>query len=204
MDETRRGRHDLRQHLAMVQSFLDQDDKTNLSEYLDIYKNKLPTDILEYFCANGAVNAIISYYAAQARDAGIAFSAQVSYPKEYPVSDTDITVLLGNLLENTVEGCKRTMGNKQFIKLRVKQRGQSMLLILVDNTCMPDVSFEDGTPLSSKRKGMGIGVASVREISSRYNGAAWFEQRDGIFYASVRLMLPQPYDLQNESSAANT
>lgn len=192
MDETRRARHDLRQHLTAVQSYIDRDDRKGLSEYIDIYKDKLPADTLEYFCANSVVNAVISYYAAQARNAGTAFSAKTAYPKDCPVSDTDMTVLLGNLLENAVEACKRDTADTKFIKLRVKQKGESMLLIMVDNSCVSTVAFEDGTPLSSKRDGVGIGVASVREIAARYGGVAMFEQKGGVFYASVRLMLPQP------------
>lgn len=190
MDETRKARHDLRQHLAAVQSYLDGDDKTGLAEYIDTYMNRLPADTMEYFCANGVVNAVISYYAAQARDAGTSFAAKVTYPKNYPVSDTDIIVLIGNLLENAVEACKRDSADTKFIKLRVKQKGQSMLLVLVDNSCVSPVTFENGTPLSSKRDGAGIGVASVREIAARYGGVAMFEQKNGVFYASVRLMLP--------------
>lgn len=72
----------------------------------------------------------------------------------------------------------------------MKLRGQSTLYILVDNTCEPPVTFDGDTPLSSKREGAGIGVASVREIAARYDGQAQFEQRDGIFYASVLLKLP--------------
>ena len=190
MDETRRARHDLRQHLAAVQSYIDHDDRKGLAEYIAVYKDRLPADTMEYFCANGVVNAVISYYAAQARDAGTSFAAKVTYPKNYPVSDTDIIVLIGTLLENAVEACKRDSADTKFIKLRVKQKGQSFLLVMVDNTCVSAVTFEDGTPLSSKREGVGIGVASVREIAARYNGAARFEQKDGVFYASVRLMLP--------------
>ena len=191
MDDTRRARHDLRQHLTVVQSYLDQDDKRGLTEYIEIYRNRLPSDVAEYFCSNNVVNAIVNYYAAQARDAGIEFTAKIIYPKECPVTITDITVLLGNLLENAVEACKRDAADRPFIKLRVKQRGQSMLLVLIDNTCLTPVVFENGTPLSAKREGMGIGTASVREIAGRYNGSVLFEQRDGVFYASVRLMLPE-------------
>lgn len=40
----------------------------------------LPADSLEYFCANDVVNAVISYYTAQARDTGISFAAKPTYP----------------------------------------------------------------------------------------------------------------------------
>lgn len=189
MDETRKARHDLRQHLTVVQSYLDQDDKIGLTKYIKSYQNSLPFDIIEYFCANDVVNAIVNYYAAQARNIGINFTANVMYPNNCLVSDIDITVLLGNLLENAVEACKRELSDQTFIKLRMKQRGQATLFILIDNTCRTPISFEKGTPLSSKREGMGIGILSIRDIAARYNGTVQFEQQKEVFYASVRLTL---------------
>lgn len=189
MDETRRARHDLRQHLTVVQSYLEKDDKEALANYIELYKEELPPDTLELYCSNDIVNAVICYYASLARDNRIRFQARVDFPEQCPVSVTDITVLLGNLLENAVEACKRDAADTPQIKLRIKQRGQSLLLILADNTCLSPVNFEGDTPLSSKRDGMGIGISSIREIAARHGGTAQFEQKDGIFYASVRLEL---------------
>lgn len=201
MDETRKARHDLRQHLAVVQSYLDQDDKIGLTKYIKSYQNSLPFDIIEYFCANDVVNAIVNYYATQARNIGINFTANVMYPNNCLVSDIDITVLLGNLLENAVEACKRELSDQTFIKLRMKQRGQATLFILIDNTCRTPISFEKGTPLSSKREGMGIGILSIRDIAARYNGTVQFEQQKDVFYASVRLTLMQSKDENRKMNA---
>ena len=190
MDETRKARHDLRQHLAVVKSYLEHDDKAGLAEYIELYQSQLPPDTWERYCRDDVVNAVVCYYAASARDGGIAFEAGIDYPDCCPVSSTDITVLLGNLLENAVESCKReAAGGPQTITLRVKRRGSSTLLILVDNPCVTPVMFDGDTPLSSKREGAGIGVESVREIAARYGGTVQFEQKGGVFYASVLLKL---------------
>lgn len=146
MDEMRRARHDLRQHLAVVQSFIDRDDKAGLSEYIDIYKSELPPDTLELYCRDDVVNAVLCYYASQARGSGIRFEAKVDYPADCPVSATDITVLLGNLLENAVEACRREPMERRLIRLRVARRGGAALLVLADNPCLAPVSFEDGCP----------------------------------------------------------
>lgn len=187
MDETRKTRHNLRQHLTVVQSYIDRDDKAGLAEYIDLYKNELPPDIRELYCRNNVVNAVISYYAMLARDCRIQFQVQVDYPDDCLVTVTDITVLLGNLLENAVEACRREEGRNRFIKLRVRRRNRWQLLILVDNSCAKTVLFEGGTPQSSKREGAGIGISSICEIAGRYGGAARFEHKDGVFYASVYL-----------------
>lgn len=93
MDETRKACHDLRQHLAVVQSYIERDDKTGLAEYIDLYQTQLPPDTRERYCRNDVVNAIVCYYMALARDNGIEFEAGIDYPEGCPVSDTDRSCL---------------------------------------------------------------------------------------------------------------
>lgn len=187
MADMRKARHDLRQHLTVVQSYLKRDDKAGLSEYIELYKSELPADTLDLYSRNDVLNAVISYYAAFSRRDKIQFDAKVDYPESSPVTDTDITVLLGNLLENAFEASQKAAEDLKFIKLRIKCQDKASVLILVDNSCEGTVIFENGIPLSSKREGFGIGTASIREIASRYNGRVLFEQKDGVFCASVYL-----------------
>lgn len=196
MEEMKKARHDLRQHLAVVQSYIERDDRAGLSEYIEIYKTELPPDIREIYCRNQVVNALICYYASQARRHKIRFEAQTDYPEPCPVSDTEVTVILGNLLENAVEACLREKDVKCSIRLRICRKNKSSLVFLTDNTCSGTVAFDSDrkTPLSSKRKGVGIGVSSIREIADRYGGDTLFEQKAGMFYASVWLQLTEEAD----------
>lgn len=188
MVETRKARHDLRQHLAVIQSYIDSNDKDALQEYIHVYQKELPPDTVELYSRNDVVNAIVCYYASLARSRGIQFEARLAFPKHCPVTDTDITVLLGNLLENAVEACAREPLEKPSIRLRIRTQYQN-LFILVDNTCTHPVTFQGDTPQSSKRQGPGIGIASIREIAQRYHGITEFKVREQMFCASVMLRM---------------
>lgn len=188
MEETIKARHDLRQHLAVVSSYIDGDDREGLVEYLELYKKELPPETMELFSRNEVVNAIVCYYAARAREQGIRFDARISLPETCPVTDTDIAVLLGNMLENAVEACMRENQAKPYISLRIMLKNND-LFVLTDNTCTTAPDFIGDTPLSSKRSGTGIGVASIREIASRYRGTAEFRKKGEMFCASVILRL---------------
>lgn len=187
MDEMKKARHDLRQHLAVVQSYIEKDDRKGLQNYIDLYRSELPADVLELYCRNDVVNAITCYYAGVSRDNRINFDAKIDYPDFISVTETDMTVLFGNLLENAVEACLRHADGQPFIKVRIKRHGNSELLILIDNTCKTLVQFRNGIPLSSKRSGVGIGTESIRDIVERYHGTVRYEQRADIFYTSVLL-----------------
>lgn len=194
MDDMHRARHDLRQHLTVVQSYIEKDDRAGLKNYIELYRNELPPDVLELYCRNDVVNAIVCYYAGMARNAHIQFDAKIDYPKSCSITETDITVLLGNILENAVEACQRKTGKQDFIKMRIKRHGNAELLILADNTCHMPVLFKDGVPVSAKHEGMGIGTASMQDITERYHGTVRFEWKEGIFYTSILLQ----YEPQNE------
>lgn len=184
MDDMKKARHDLRQHLAVVQSYIEKDDKAGLKNYIELYRSELPPDVLELYSRNDVVNAIVCYYAVVARDAHIRFDAKIDYPDICSISETDITVLLGNMLENAIEACQRQKENS-FIKLRIKRHGGSELLIVMDNSCREPVVFNDEVPVSTKREGMGVGTSSMQEIAERYHGTVQFAWKEGIFYTSV-------------------
>lgn len=79
--------------MAVVQSYIERDDKTGLAEYIDLYQTQPPPDTRERYCRNDVVNAIVCYYMALARDNGIEFEEGIDYPEGCPVSDTDRSCL---------------------------------------------------------------------------------------------------------------
>ena len=59
------------------------------------------------FCSNSVANMVLNYYYSLALQQDIAFTARIDLPKELAIQDEDLSVLLGNLLENAIEMCIR-------------------------------------------------------------------------------------------------
>ena len=163
--KARRAQHDVRHHIALMQQYVNDGDYAALKDYLRQYGRSLPDDALGSFCDNTAANAVLLFFAQQAKYSGVGYTAAASIPREIGVPDTEISVILGNLLENA-------------------------LCITVDNTCTgtlkrtADVQF-----LSTKHAGAGLGIRSVKSIAAQYHGVCRFEAKDGMFYASVYCLL---------------
>lgn len=190
IEETRRARHDLRQHLTALQGCIDSGNPDALAAYVKKYGEDLPRSI-PVFCQNPAVDAILYFYAQQAAQADIAMdiSFQIGDPPIIP--EPELCVLLGNLLENALEACASSSQDlpreKCKICVRAQMTGTDMMALTVDNSSvLPPKKTGDGL-LSGKHEGLGVGTASVRMIAEKYHGDARFEWKDGIFYASVLL-----------------
>ena len=184
--QERTFRHDLRQHLAVLHAFAGTDDLDALKRYFDQLEGALPPQQAEVFCENAAVDALLRHYAARAAQAGAEFAAAVQVPEGIPVSEADLCVIFGNLLENAVEACERRPAGETFIRVSA---GPSVgtFAVTVENSLDRAPQRNASGLFSSKGPRMGVGTASVRATAKKYGGTASFEAEGGVFRASVIL-----------------
>ena len=186
IDATRQARHDLRHHIAVMDGYLASGEYGKLHEYLQGYKRSLPNDNAVLFCKHESANILLHYFAQQAKEKQIDFSVSVSLPEQIGAPDSVLSVLLGNLLENALEACMTVMGTP---KISVKAKMQpDALFIQVENTYGKEpVKGKEGRYLSSKHKGYGVGLESVKNITEQYGGLLEIEAKNGWFHVSVLL-----------------
>lgn len=186
IEDARRARHDVRHHMVVMADYLDSENYDALKEYFEHYRESVPEYGTIQFCPHRTINSILLYFAHQAREHGIDFQVQLSVPEQLPISDTDISIILGNLLENAVDACKESTDKKQII-IHGKADDHTVFFT-IDNTCTSIVKKNiKGRFLSTKEKGAGIGIESVKNIVKRYNGVFTAEKKDNMFYVSFML-----------------
>ena len=191
IDEVRQARHDLRHHIILLKGIRENEDLNALDELLAGYPSLESLENPLSYCDNETFNAIISYFAEQAAEICIDYTVKLDIPAQLFVEKADLTVLLGNLLENAMEACAYVESGA-FIRVTSSTKntpgGGKTLAIIIENSygVEPQVR-EDGTFRSTKHKGEGIGIASVRRIAARYEGACSFLFKNGMFTASVLL-----------------
>ncbi|MEF9955205.1 MAG: GHKL domain-containing protein [Clostridium sp.] len=188
IEEVRRAKHDLKYHIAMVQQFLDNDDKAGLQEYVRSFQRVLPTNIPIILCKNVSVNAILLYYYELARKEKIKLELIADVDPDIAIDPRDLSVVFGNCLENAFEACARMEPEaEKTISLMAKPVG-SGLAIIIDNTFDGQVHKENDVYLSDKREhSVGIGIESVKIIAKKYGGTVSFETKENIFMTSIRL-----------------
>ncbi len=107
--------------------------------------------------------------------------------EHYPFAITDLTVLLGNAMENAVEDRENP-----FIHLMIKQY-KNALLIQIENGCSDSGSppLENGRNVSTKRgRSHGYGLSSMEMIAESYQGSMEYWRDNGIFTLRVVLNIP--------------
>lgn len=186
IEEARQARHDMRHHFNQLSALAEEGDLDGIKTYLTGATGKIPNLDMS-FCANRAADSVLGYYCALAKREGVPFHAQIDLPEKVPVDEIDMCLVLSNLLENALEASLRTAPARRQIKVTAYVHGGRRLLIQVENAFDGEVREKKGVFQSSKRKGDGVGLQSVRRIAEKTNGACTFSHEGGVFKAKVMI-----------------
>ena len=186
IEEARQARHDLRHQMNQLSALAEAGDLDGLKAYLAKTVSRIP-ELDMSFCENRAADSVVGYYCALAKREGIPFCAKLDLPQVLPVDEIDLCLVLSNLLENAFEASLRTAPARRRIKLTAYLHGNSLALIQVENTYDGVIREKGGVFQSSKRKGDGIGLQSVRHIAEKSGGVNTVTYQDGLFCVKVML-----------------
>ena len=183
--QVRRLRHDLRNHLTAVRGFLEQGDEQGAIGYLDQIAGSPALRGTRRLCENEAANAVLTAKAEAMEREGVAADFAVSLPRDLPVADMDLCALLGNALDNAIEG-SRGAGERR-ITIRCKA-DKGLFMLRVENTLGGAVQPDLATTKTDKAA-HGFGIPGMREIAERYGGTLDAGVRDNGFELVVCLPL---------------
>lgn len=182
----RRVRHDMRHHLLLLLSLLEDGKTEEAKEYLLNQLDAVSLRNFDTFCDYPAINMILGYFSALAKENSVRFTVSVRIPQAPAVRDSDLAVILGNLLGNAYEASAGTSLPEPFIETSILSRGNSFV-ITVDNSYSGELHMEGGRYLSTKDGHSGIGLENVRDIAKKYDGDCEFSHDSHVFHASVIL-----------------
>ena len=186
IDEARQARHDLRHHFNRLAALAEAGDLAQIKAYLAAATGRIPS-LDMHFCDNRAADSVIGYYCALAEREGIPFHARVDLPEKLPAEEIDLCLVLSNLLENALEANMRMTSPNRQISVEAYVHAEHLILIQVANPFDGEIREKHAVFQSSKRRGDGVGIQSVRRISEKNGGASSFTHEDGVFIAKVML-----------------
>lgn len=190
MDATRRARHDLRHHISVVHAMAQNNECKKIEEYLGKYLKHSYLKNPIVYCGNFALNTVLVYYVQEAEKSDISINVDVSIPNEVNISDSDLTVVFGNLLENAIDACKNIEIEKRKIDLKIHKPNAEAIVFSIDNTFDGNIKMKGNRFLSTKENGSGIGIESVKYVVNKYEGDIKIEINEKKFCVSGVLLQP--------------
>lgn len=182
MEQTRRIRHDFKHTIAVISELAQSRQYDELNDYISDYTNQISVDShIPDYCKNPAVNAVVGYYDNIASEYNIKTSIQIALPTDSHISDVDLCLVFGNLLENAINACKMCDADNRYINLSCDTNTKNALYIAMVN------SFNHNSNDKSSPHGSGIGLLSIKATAQKYNGLTKFYSADNEYVSNIML-----------------
>jgi sensor histidine kinase regulating citrate/malate metabolism len=123
----------------------------------------------------------------QAKEKEIDFQSLIAADK-IDMQEKDITSLLGNILDNAIEGAAKSK-DKKYIDFSI-QKTESGCVISCENSIGEKPVIKRGKLVTSKNNNSqhGIGTENIKDIVTKYRGEVRFDFDDEMF--CVRVVMP--------------
>jgi len=164
-------KHDTRHHLLAIKSMIDAENYVAASEYLEKFNENEISQNIEILCKNFTVDSILKHYMSIAVKNDIKFKANLNIPEDINIDNLDLSIIIGNCVENAIDACNKIVGETQkYININAEIKGFNLILKIANSFHEKIVLDKGKIKTSKKLKGHGIGLSNVRKTVEKYNG----------------------------------
>ena len=190
MYEDMRGwRHDFKNHLQILKALSLEGDLEAVKEYLDQLEISLLEIEPRVKTGNKMTDAILNSKISLAKSNQIDVTADAHVPVALTTPETDLSIIIGNLLDNAIESNKKIPVDERFIRIYMDMKN-TQLYLSITNAAEPIKKKKLwGIFPSTKGDDHGLGLIRIDEVVEKNGGFLKRNSEAGAF--TTELLLPQ-------------
>ncbi|NLG05641.1 MAG: GHKL domain-containing protein [Clostridia bacterium] len=185
LENTKAIRHDLKNHMFSISSLVQNSDKERTLQYISQIMKDFGADQNYASSGNMIIDSIVNFKFQEAERRGINTTLDLNIPENLEIPPIDMTIVLGNLLDNAIEAATKVEENP-YINVKIKY-DKGRVLLQIDNPYTGEVKEENGRYITVKedKSNHGIGLKNVDKIVPRYNGTMSVDHSGNVFSVTV-------------------
>lgn len=178
-------RHDMSNHLQRMEILLKSNNYDQLENYLNKCIETITVTRPISNCGNLDIDSLINYKLGNLSNE-VPMDIKINLPRKLHIDNFDLTIILGNLLDNSIEALKSC--KNKYLSIRMNYN-KGVFIIDIKNSYTGNIKINgdilDTTKLDKKNHG--IGLQSVQNTLKHYDGKISYTYNDDIFQVKVML-----------------
>ncbi len=177
-------RHDFNHHIGCIYGLLESEDIDDAK----IYTKNLINSVTEI---NNIVNidnpiiaSILNFKFSVAKEKGIQLNIKVNIPKEINIDPIDISIILGNAIDNAIEACEKC--KKKMIDVNIYMQTHHLILKIKNTKPSYLISSVEKTSKSDKEN-HGFGLDNIKHVIEKYDGLLKIDTEGDFFILNIAL-----------------
>ena len=170
----RRFKHDLANHIGVLRELMNQERTEAAKEYMDTIWDLQDGFDLKIHTGDSSLDVIMNYYFCLAGKENIEFTVSGKLTGKMNLEMFDITILMGNILQNAVEAAAQAAVPKIRVELAEHKKE---IFIVVSNSVAEKVNTKKDFFMTSKgdKANHGFGMKNIAATVEKYHGEYYTE-----------------------------
>jgi len=179
-------RHDFNHHIGCLYGLIERNEMAEAKCYIEDIAKRMQkfNDIL---CIdNPIIGALVNYKLTIAEEKEIKTTSNIVIPKIIPFEPIDISIIVGNAIDNAIEACEYT--DEKFIDISMSME-KKHLFIKVTNSKEQGVSIEGSKNKTRKddKENHGFGLENIQYAVEKYDGLMKVDEDNETFTLNIAL-----------------
>ena len=186
--QVRGWRHDYKNHIQTLKAYMSVNEYDKANAYLDMLDEDLTSVDTIMKTGSVIIDAILNSKISLANAKKIDVNVKAAVPENLNISEIDLCVIIGNLLDNAIEACEKiTDGGEKFIRIFMGIKN-TQLYIFIANTAPGGKQIKVNGRFATKKSGYhGFGLARIDKVVEKYRGYVRRGSEDGAFTTEILL-----------------
>lgn len=183
--------HDTHKHLLYIRECVLQGRAEEAVEYMNQALDEAGSSYKRFHSGNLVIDALMSNAANRAGEEQTGFQSDIRIARDkINIERYDLSVVLGNLLDNALEACRKIPDpGERYVKAAIVTT-DTALVIRIENSVLHKETAHYGYTDKKDKDQHGFGLSNIRRTAEKYGGTFCFACGDVSFEASVILPFP--------------
>ena len=184
-NELRSKEHEFKNHIGCIQHLIGANQNNELNDYIRSISTEYEEFTNPYNTMNPIVDAVINrmYWKAKKEHINIIFL--LDHLSDLTIKESDLVVLVSNLLNNAIEACQKLVDEKRVLHFRFTI-SEEQVIVASKNPVLEHIDINrdiQTTKVDTEKHG--IGLKNIQKIAQKYNGDNFYSCHDLFFTNTV-------------------
>lgn len=183
-DEVRKTRHDLKNSMIGVLHLLQNGQVEAAQAYIRERCDFLDADKRNLLCYNDIVDAVLYAKKQMADSRGVTMHINVELTNPIQTDAIDFAVLLGNALDNAIEGVEKMPRERRTVSVSIITKGGTVAII-IRNPVEKKLDVNRLMTTKEDARSHGFGLLQMRHLTQKYGGELLLDCDDEEFKTTI-------------------
>jgi len=179
-------RHDFNHHIGCLHGMLEQGELESAKEYANELVSEAEQFNVAFSSDYPGISGLLSAKYQVMRSKKIEFAWRVNMPKEIDLKLIDLSIILGNAIDNAIEAVEKLDVSDRVIELSIYHE-MDYLVIKIKNPYLQGVLSDNFTTSKEDSENHGYGLNNIRFIVEKYDGIMKISTEENTFILNVAL-----------------